>query len=421
MATQYSKLKNGLPFVKISVAGTRAVTLLLLVKAGSRLEDSKISGLSHFLEHMLFKGTKKWPTALDLTQVLDSVGAEYNAFTSKEYTGYYIKVAADYLPLASEVISEMVWRSNFDKVEMDKEKKVIVEEINMYEDNPLMYIGDVLENEMYKGSSLGRLISGTRESVMQLKHKQLLDYWAKYYHPSNMLLIASGNLSAKGLKAIQNDFGQIKKTGVKGNFKKISSNIKAPRLALHYKDTQQVQLAIAWSSFGHGDKRNIALGLLANILGGNMSSRLFTRLREQEGLCYSVKCGLESYYGTGLLAVQAGLDRSRLSLALQALRQELEKIKNENISPAELKKAKEYLKGSLILNMEDSMSQAQWVARRYFFENDKTTLDQFLKKIDKVSVAEIRQIANKIIKFNQATLALIGPFKNKAVILKLWQ
>ncbi len=421
MSVQYGQMKNGLPYVKIPMADTRAACLLLLVRAGSRLENNQEGGLSHFLEHMIFKGTAKWPTALDLSQVLDSVGAEYNAFTSKEYTGYYIKVAADYLPLASEVMTEMIWRSKFEPEEMAKEKKVITEEINMYEDNPLMYIGDVLENEIYKGSSLGKLISGTRESVGALSHQQLVNYWSKYYHPKNMLLIAAGKLTKKGIAAVNKNFGVIKKTGTKGTFTSITPKYKLPRLALHYKDTQQVQLAVAFPSFGHNYKKNLAIGLLANIMGGNMSSRLFTRLREHEGLCYSIRCGVETYYGTGLFVVQAGLDKSRLPLALKALKQELAKIKKEKITTTELKKAKEYVKGSLVLNLEDSMSQAQWVARRLFLENDKTNLDAFLKKVEAVTVKDISQMANKIIKFNQATLALIGPFKNKAAILKLWQ
>ncbi|MFA4818552.1 MAG: pitrilysin family protein [Patescibacteria group bacterium] len=416
---QVNRLKNGLPFLKIPVAGTPSASLLALARVGSRLETANQQGLSHFLEHMLFKGTRRWPTAKELTQVLDGVGAEYNAYTTKEYTGYYIKVAAEYLPLAAQVMQEMLWHSRLDSAEMDKEKKVIIEEINMYEDNPLMCIGDVLEGELYKGSTLGNLISGTRQTVSALTHRQLRTFWEKYYHPRNMVVAVAGKIKAGAETAIRQLFGESRPAGHRGKFVKFIPRITSPRAALKFKDTEQVQLAIAFPSFGRGHKALPVLRLLSVILGGNMSSRLFVRLREKEGLCYSVRSGLDQYDGTGLLAVQAGLDKTRLHLAIKLIREELAKIMNDGVTQDELNRAKEYTKGSLTLSLEDSLAQAEWASKHFFLESSLESSRDYLHRMSAVTLADIKLVARRVFGQNQATLALVGPFKKAKPFLQL--
>lgn len=416
---EFKRLTNGLPLLQVAVAGTASACLLALVKVGSRLENSHERGLSHFLEHMLFKGTITWPTAKELTGVLDGVGAEYNAYTAKEYTGYYIKVAAEYLPLAAQVLQEMLWQSRLDEAEMSKEKKVIVEEINMYEDNPLLYINDVLEGALYQGSSLGNLISGSRESVTNLRHSQLKNFWQQYYHPHNMTLTMSGKISPAAANKVKKIFSHSRPVGPLGEYQSFQPRLNGPRVAVHFKDTEQVQLAYAFPSYGYGHKNLPALRLLAVILGGNMSSRLFVRLREKEGLCYSVRCSADQYFGTGSLVVQAGLDKSRLELAIQLIREELAKVAQNGVNDDELIRAQEYTKGSLTLAMEDSLAQAEWAGKRHFLEGSFESAHDYLRRLSLVKLTDIKKVARQVLQTNQPALALIGPYKNPKPFIQL--
>ncbi|MBI5733884.1 MAG: insulinase family protein [Candidatus Kerfeldbacteria bacterium] len=416
---EFKRLANGLPLLKVAVAGTASACLLALIKVGSRLETSSEQGLSHFLEHMLFKGTATWPTAKELTGLLDGVGAEYNAYTAKEYTGYYIKVAAEYLPLAAQVLQEMFWQSRLDETEMNKEKNVIVEEINMYEDNPLLYINDVLEGALYQGSSLGNLISGSRASVTNLRHNQLKNFWQRYYHPHNMTLTMSGKISPTVEKKVRQIFSQSRTAGNLGRYQTFKPQLGVPRVAVHFKDTEQVQLAYAFPSYGYGHKNLPTVRLLAVILGGNMSSRLFVRLREKEGLCYSVRCSTDQYFGTGSLVIQAGLDKSRLELAIQLIREELAKVAQNGVTDDELIRAKEYTKGSLTLAMEDSLAQAEWAGKRYFLEGSFESAHDYLQRLSLVKLTDIKKVARQILQTNRPTLALIGPYKNSKPFTRL--
>jgi len=281
----------------------------------------------------------------------------------------------------------------------------------MYEDNPMMYIGDVLEGAMFHGSTLGELISGTRQSVTALKRTQLLNFWQRYYHPNNMLLVTAGQLPESLDKLIAKTFGQVRAAGARGQFKPFVPHQRAPQVALHFKATEQVQAALGFPAFGWGDKRLPALKLLTTILGGNMSSRLFIRLREQEGLCYSVSASIDAFRGTGLLAVTAGLDQARLPLAIKLIRQELAKIVSTRVGEDEIARAKEYSRGRLTLALEDSAAQAEWVGKRWFLDGSRDTTAQYLKRLSAVTARELQAVAKQVLSPRQATLALIGPFR----------
>ncbi len=416
---QFTKLSNGLPLLTVPMAGTKSATVLVLTRVGSRCENSREQGLSHFLEHMLFKGTHKWPTAQELSQALDGIGADFNAFTTKEYTGYYVKAAARHLPLALEVLSDMVWRPKLDQAEMTREKKVICEEIKMYEENPLMHIGDLFEQALYHGSSLGVNIAGSQRSVTALTHAQLQGFWRSHYHPRNMLLAVAGKFSASDRKLMNNRFGDFKATGKPGSFKLFYPHYRSPQVAIQFKETEQVQLAIGWPAYGWGDKRLLALELLATILGGNMSSRLFLRLREREGLCYSIRASTDAYVGTGSFVVQAGLDKARLELAIKLIRAELKRARREVIPAAEINKAKEYIRGKFTLALEDSSARADYAAKHYFLEGSRETPEQHLTRLARVTASELQAAAQDVLRDQRATLALIGPFKNQAPWRKL--
>ncbi len=408
-------LKNGLPVIVAELGSTEAVTALLLTHTGSRQETPAEAGLSHFLEHMLFKGTKTWPTSLSLTHFIDSLGADYNAYTDKEVTGYYIKAASEHLPKMLKLLSEMVWQSLLDPAEMTREKEVIVQEINMYEDNPLMYVENLLEGVLFKGSTLGKEISGTRESVRALTKKQVVNYLERFYHPKNMLLVISGKTGKSFEKDIKNNF-EVAHAGGK---LPIFSSVKGGQgqVVLKYKKTEQAQLALGIPALPLRHKDEIVLDVLSVILGGNMSSRLFSRLREREGLCYFIRSHTTAYERAGAFVIQAGLDKSKIDKAIGLIKEELKKVTTELISDKELNKAKQYLRGKIILGAEDSAGVAEWVGRQVLMEHKLQLPQEVIAKINKVTAADLKRVASAIFKPKCYNLAVIGPFTNKQKII----
>jgi len=286
----------------------------------------------------------------------------------------------------------------------------------MYEDNPLMHIGDLLESEVFRGSSLGINIAGSIKSVTALNRTQLDQYHRRYYRPRNLLVVAAGKLTAATGRRLRAKFSEPW-PGQTGSFTPFKVSQATPRVVIQRKPTQQVQLALGFPSYGYRHKNRLGLDLLALVLGGNMSSRLFMRLREREGLCYSIGAAAEQYEGAGALTVQAGLDTSRLTMAIRLIREELERVVAEPISAAELTKAKEYIRGKLTLAMENSSAQAHWAAKQYLFEHTRESLPEFLARVSRVRVGELSRAARDVISFKRANLALIGPCQDA----KRWQ
>ena len=410
MLSSLRRLPNGLPVLNVPMPGTESATVLVLANVGSRYESGREHGLSHVLEHMLFKGTEHWPTARELSQTLDGVGADYNAFTSKDHTGYYVRVASRHLPLAAEVVADMIWRPKLDGAELAREKKVICEEIKMYEDNPLMHIGDLLEGTVFQGSSLGVNIAGSTRSVPALTRVQVAAYHRRHYAPRNLLLVVAGKLPSGFGRQLARVFG-VHRAGRSGTFTPFRPRQAAPRVTIQTKGTQQVQLALGFPAYGYRHRNLLALELLATVLGGNMSSRLFLRLREREGLCYSISASADQYAGTGIFAVQAGLDRTRLPHAIRLIREELGRAVRETVEEGELRKAKEYLKGKLTLALENSSARASWAARQFLFDRSRQTQAEFLARLDRVRPAAVQRAALDVLVPKRASLALIGPFR----------
>ncbi|MFH1867246.1 MAG: pitrilysin family protein [Patescibacteria group bacterium] len=405
-------LANKLPVVIASRAATEAVTVLALVHTGSRLEKSAEAGVSHFLEHMVFKGTVSWPTAEELTHVIDGLGADYNAYTSKEVTGFYIKAAAGHLKTILKLLSEMLWQAKIDAAEMGREKEVIVQEINMYEDNPMLFVEDVLESAMFPDHNLGKLISGSRQSVRSLTKQQVHNYLDRFYHPQNMLLVVTGKIDNRTEKLIDKTFGRIRPAGILPKYDRVITKTNRPRVVVKFKKTEQVQLALGLPALPLRHRDMVILELLSVILGGNMSSRLFSRLREREGLCYFVKSLVQAYENAGVLSVQAGLDKARLPRAVKLIREELERVTKQPIPAAEITKAKEYLRGKFLLALEDSAGVAEFLGKQIMLEKKLETPEQVIRKLQKVTGAQLQRVARAIIKPKCYTLAMIGPFKD---------
>lgn len=419
---QSKKLKNGMRVILVPQEGVKSMTLLVLTRVGSRYENERNNGAAHFVEHMMFKGTAKRPSTLDIAKELDRYGAEYNAYTGKDITGYYIKMDAEHTDLAIDMLHDMLFHSKFDAEELERERTVILEEINMYEDNPRDHIADMLEESLFAGSSLGMNIAGTRKSVKAMKRKDLQDFHGRYYIPERMTVVLAGKINPGVMKQVEKTFGKI--SGSKERRDNLFACYKPPkkpknRIAFQKKETEQVQLAFGFYGYPYGHKDRYAAGLLALILGGSMSSRLFTQIRERRGLCYAIRASHESLEDTGVLTIWAGLDKTRLGEAVQAIYEELNKLVQEGVSNDELRRAKDHMRGGLSLAFEDTASQAKWYGWSWTYENKIFTPAQRLKQIQAVDPADIKRVAREMLNPSKMVTAAIGPIANKAKFAKI--
>ncbi|MBI1907979.1 insulinase family protein [Candidatus Uhrbacteria bacterium] len=413
-------LKNGTRVHIVPMPGTQAMTALVLYKVGSRNEPHKVWGGSHFIEHLMFKGTKKRPTTLELTQLIDQYGAEYNAYTGKDLTGYYIKIDGEKAAVAIDVLGDMLQNSLFDKKEMDKERKVIIEEIKMYEENPIMHVEDLLEDAMFDGHALGKNIAGTPVSMMAMKRADVLAYRDAYYVPSNTVIVLSGKVPKDAVALLEKAFGKArgKKVPEPGAAFAGVTPSKKPRIGRQYKPLQQVQLAFGFPTVGRAHPDQEAIKLMATILGGSMSSRLFIEVREKRGLCYTVKAAADAYDDAGIFMVRAGLDAKRIGLACDVILKEIKKMAAKGVTDDELKKAKDHVEGALKLRLEDSSDRAEFVGRQELFFGDVESLDARLAKFAKVTRADIARVAKAVFDFPKMAVATVGPFKSDAAVLE---
>lgn len=417
---QPKKLKNGMRVHLVPVVGTEAATVLVSVKVGSRHEPLNIWGGSHFIEHLMFKGTKRRPKAVDISRELDRYGAEYNAFTGKDRTAYYVKIAGDKLPVAIDLLHDMMFQSLYVPAEMNRERKVIIEEIKMYEENPIMHVEDLLEDAVFAGSTLGRNIAGTAESMMKTKRSDLIAFRDAYYAPENIVIAVAGKIPTNITALLEKSFGTVKRKMTGKGFEPFGEfkMSKVPRVGRQFKEVKQVQIAMGFPSVGKSHPDAPAISLLAQILGGAMSSRLFIEVRERRGLCYSVRAVSDLYEDTGVFVVRAGLDAARLKLAAKTILGELAKIKKKGVTPKELRDAKDHLDGAIKLSMEDSSTQAEFVAAQELFLNKVETLEEKLARYRKVTQKDVQRVANNILDFSKMTIAGIGPYKTDQELLK---
>jgi predicted Zn-dependent peptidase len=413
-------LKNGARVHIVPLKGTQAATLLVLFKVGSRNEPLKVWGGSHFIEHLMFKGTKRRPETLDISKELDRYGAEYNAYTGKDLTGYWVKIASEQVPVAVDLLHDMLFNSKFEAAEMTREKKVIIEEIKMYEENPIMHLEDILEEAMFQGHTLGRNIAGTPKSMLDMKRNDVLAYRDAYYVPENMVITVAGNVPENILAVLEKTFGKVKPRPTVSESEPyvVEGEWTTPRVRIQEKQLEQIQVALGFPTFGRDHKDTEALKLLASILGGTMSSRLFIEVREKRGLCYTVRASTDFYEDTGTFTVRAGLDASRLTLALKVIVNELKKIVKNGVTPAELKMAKDHVKGATTLRLEDSSNLAEFFARQELFQGSAETVEERLKKYNAVTLKDIKRVAQEIIRFTRLSVAAIGPYKTEQDILK---
>jgi len=413
-------LPNGLRVLTVPLHDTKAVTIFVFAKVGSRYETRAINGASHFIEHLMFKGTTKRPSTLDISKLLDGVGAQYNAFTSKDWTGYYVKINHEHTDLALDVVSDMVQHSLFDPKEIERERGVIIEEINMYEDNPAMSIEDLFETTVFGSHHpLGWNIAGPREVIKKVSRQALLNYRDHFYQARNMWVVVAGRLTPRLDRQLHKYFRTIKTHPHVHTAKPYvpKDNTKVARLK--YKDSEQIQVGLGTRAFAYTDKRLPALNLLSIILGGNMSSRLFIQVRERRGLAYSVHASVNPYEDTGSFMIQAGLEKSRLPEALKVITAELHRLKTQPVPGSELNRAKEFVRGKMILDLEDSDSLASWYGRQALFHKKIESPEEAMAKLQKVTAADIRRLAKYMFRPANMRLAVIGPFKDPKPYLPL--
>ena len=412
-------LKNGLRIITVPMKNTQAVTVLVLVGAGSKYETKDINGISHFLEHMFFKGTEKRPNKLTIAETLDRVGGIYNAFTGREYTGYFAKVDLKHFELAVDWVSDIFLNSKIEKQEIDRERGVILEEINMYLDTPMLYIEDLWEKLLYGDQPAGWLNIGRKEIVRKLKREQFLDYLESHYTAKNTIVCLAGNINSRTIEEkIKDYFKNIRKTAPKEKPKVIEKQTK-PQCLVQFKKTDQTHLVLGARGYDLFSSEKYAQALLATILGGNMSSRLFMSVREEKGLAYYIKTSLENYTDTGYLVTSAGIRNEKIEEAIILILKEYKKMKNKKIKKSELQKAKDYLKGTLSLSLESSDAQASFYTGQELLTQKILTPGEQSKKIDQVTQNDILKVARDIFTPEKLNLALIGPFKEKTKFQKL--
>ncbi|MDO8509897.1 MAG: pitrilysin family protein [bacterium] len=420
-----TKLKNGMNLITIPSSGTKAVTALVMFPVGSRFEDKRISGISHFVEHMMFKGTAKRPDYLEVSRELDAVGAEYNAFTNKDYTGYYVKVDSTKANLAFDLLSDIVFNSKIEAVELEKEKGVIVEELRMYDDNPTMAVDQLFDRTIFADHPLGRDIAGTAETVRGMTRDDMWTYYKKYYDPANAVLVIAGNIDKKKLKKYLAYFSvaksdQKKKNGFK-KFEKYNWSDKplSERVAVKESKLDQAHLIMGFPGLAYKDKKSYTAAVMLCILGGGMSSRLFVEVREKRGLAYMVRAGAGSYLDCGVVQIQSGLDPVRLNEALATIKSELNKIASVPVSKKELQNAKNSLIGRLALALEDSSTQAERTAKQFWFLNKLESFEEVKRKINAVEIKGVQSIAKQFFDWKKMHLAVIGSVKKEDIIKML--
>ncbi len=406
---QKTTLDNGLRILTENMPHTRSVSLCIFVGTGSRYEDDAQAGISHFTEHLLFKGTSKRPTSKDISEGIEGVGGILNGGTDKEITIYWSKVAQHHFSTALDVLVDMLLNSTFDPKEIEKERHVIMEEIHMCRDVPAQQVDMLIDELLWYNHPLGREIAGTKESVAAITRNTMLDYLKSRYLPGNTVVAVAGNIRHReAVTDVKRVMGKWADSKLTGQFLAYKEPKKVPQLRIENRDTEQTHLCLGLPGISLFDPRRFALNLLNVVLGEGMSSRLFAEVRDKLGLAYSISSFVDHFQDTGSMTVSAGVDAKNLQAAVKAIVEQLARLK-EPIPEPELTKAREMSKGRLLLRMEDSRSVAGWLGGQEILLRKIMTLDEAIAIIDALTAEELQQVARDIIKGNKLRMAVVGP------------
>ena len=413
-----STLSNGVRVITNTMTNTRSVCLAILVGAGSCYETKEEAGISHFAEHLCFKGTHKRPKAKDISQDIEGVGGIINGGTDKELTVFWCKVASSHFELALDVLSDLLLSSRFDKEDIDKERQVIIEEINMNLDIPQQRVNMLIDELLWPEQPLGRDVIGTKESVLATSREKMLSYIASRYLPDNIVVSVAGNIQHKHVLAhVEPLFGPLVSrrllTGYITDEKQTMD-----RLCVEHRDSEQVHLCLAVHGFSQSHPMRFALDLLNVVLGGGMSSRLFTEIRENKGLAYDIHSHVEYFINSGALVVYAGIAPDCVETAVTAILRELSKIR-KGITASELVRAKEMSKGRLLLRLEDSQNVALWLGSQEMLRRHILSIDEVVSILNAITMKDVKDVAQQILANDGFNLAMVGPVKAEERLAKL--
>jgi predicted Zn-dependent peptidase len=405
-------LKNGLRIIAVPIKGAPSVTVMSLIEAGSKYENKQNNGISHFLEHMCFKGTKKRTNAGDIAKEFDAMGAQNNAFTGPEVTGYWGKAHKKHTDDMLEIISDMYLNPTFPEKDLEIEKGVIVEEINMYEDLPQILVGEVFDELLYGNQPAGWNVAGTRENVRSFNRNDFINYRKQHYVASATTIVIAGDIDEKDIfKKVEKYFAGIS-ADKKFPKKKVTEKQTKPQVKLRFKETDQTHLVLGFRAFDLYDEKNRKLKLLSTVLGNGMSSRLFQKMRDQLGICYYVRSQVDNLTDHGYLSVSAGVDSGRVEEGIRGILEELKKIRDKKIPEDELRKAKDLAIGRMYLGLESSDDLAQFYGRQEIFKQKIKTPKDLEKEIEKITANDIQKVAKGIIQNNKLNLAIVGKYKD---------
>lgn len=395
-------LDSGLRVMLEDMTSVRSVTIGVWVGVGSRYESPSLNGISHLIEHMLFKGTKNF-TARQLAEQFDSIGGQFNAFTSKEYTCYYAKVLDEHLPVALKLLADMYFHSLLDEQELAKEKQVIMEEIRMYEDTPDELVHELLAKASFGPHPLGASVSGTKEALEAMSREDLLAFMRQAYTPDNTVIAIAGRIPSNVLSLVEEAFSQF--STIRHQLATEAASFRRQNI-LHLKETEQVHLCLGYPGLAYHDERLHALSILNNVFGGSMSSRLFQHIREDHGLAYSVFSYHTAHRMEGLFAVYAGTAPEQAEMVLSMIYDIVEDIRNNGISEKELTKAREQIKGNLVLSLESTNSRMSRLGRNELLLGQHWSVDELLEKLDRITLEDVHAVARDVFQSPPAIAAV---------------
>jgi Predicted Zn-dependent peptidases len=406
-------MNNGLAVATKHMSHMESVSFGIWIKAGARYENTKNNGISHLLEHLLFKGTKTRGMK-EIKEAIEGRGGSFNGFTSEEVTCYLVKLLAKDAELGVDILSDMVLNPKLEEKEIEKEKSVIVEEINMYKDIPAQHVHEILTEMLWPDQPLGMPLAGTVESVNSMKKADVVAYKEAFYNPNNMLLIGTGRIKEDELLGLAGKYLSISAKAEAPKFIKAVNAQREPLLKVAKKSTEQTHMALAFHAMNRLSPDRYAASILNIILGANMSSRLFNVIRDELALCYEISSSVRKYEDVGAFVIGAGLDESNLIRALEVIIKEVNRIKNEPVPHEELERAKEFYKGQLLFTMEDTMSHMLWLGEKIASNEKELDVNKIMEKVASINKDDIMRVARDIFKDESMNLAVIGPIKDES-------
>jgi len=409
---------NGLRIITSTMPNTRSVCLAILVGAGSCYENLEEAGISHFAEHLLFKGTQRRPTSKEISQDIEGVGGIINGSTDKELTIFWCKVAKEHFPVALDVFSDLLLNSRFDSKDIEQERRIIIEEINMNLDLPQQRVNMLIDELLWPEQPLGREVAGTKETVASITRGQMLDYVTRRYVPNDMVVSIAGNLGCDEVAAqIAPLFDKLAPGKVLNGYMSADKQA-AARLRIEPRECEQAHLCLATHGFSHFHPKRFALDLLNVVLGGGMSSRLFMEIRERKGLAYDIHSYTDHFLESGSFVIYAGVNPEKLETAVSAIVEELYKLR-QRVTPEELTRAKELCKGRLQLRLEDTQNVALWLGSQEVLLQHILSVDEVISIIDAITIEELEEVAEEIITDDGLNLAIVGPVKHDENLLRI--